>query len=390
MKIVGVRFKIAGKIYFFDPGENHVARGDKLVVETSRGLELGTAVSDIQDLPEEQIPHALKPIVRLATPEDVERAEANRRREKEAMAMCRQKIADHGLKMKLIDAECTFDNSKLLFYFTADGRVDFRELVKDLAGLFRTRIELRQVGVRDETKMIGGIGMCGRPLCCHKHLSNFLPVSIKMAKEQNLSLNPGKISGVCGRLMCCLTHEQETYEELNKTLPPIGALARDAQGVEGEVIHVNVLRQRVKVKVDTGENREVREYEASQLEFVGRGRRPRREENPAGLEELSRLEQLERQERQEQGGEARPPRREKPARQNRHQTGAEKPWAGGEARSGRGQKESAQGRPAGGHRQFGGGKNGGQQGGQGRSWSDKAAGRDRKRAFEGKDGHYGN
>ena len=210
VKVIGVRFRTAGKIYFFDPVNFHVKRNDHVIVETARGIEYGTVVGDPREVSEDQVVQPLKPVLRVANKRDMEQEAANKQKEKEAFKICLEKIKKHNLDMKLIDAEYTFDNNKVLFYFTADGRIDFRELVKDLASVFKTRIELRQIGVRDETKILGGIGICGRPLCCHTHLSEFIPVSIKMAKEQNLSLNPTKISGVCGRLMCCLKHEEDT------------------------------------------------------------------------------------------------------------------------------------------------------------------------------------
>lgn len=222
VEVVGVRFRTAGKIYFFDPKEFQVRSGDHVIVETARGIEFGSVVSERRQVKEKCIGDELKPVLRIATKEDEERAEKNREKEKEAYQICLEKIKEHNLDMKLVSTEYTFDNNKVLFYFTADGRVDFRELVKDLAAVFRTRIELRQIGVRDEAKMLGGMGICGRKLCCNTFLSEFAPVSIKMAKEQNLSLNPTKISGVCGRLMCCLKNEQETYEYLNSKLPNIG------------------------------------------------------------------------------------------------------------------------------------------------------------------------
>ena len=211
-RVIGVRFRPAGKIYFFAPGKYEIKTGDKVIVETARGVEFGSVVSGPKDVEDDKVTQPLKPVIRIATKDDIRKEEKNREKEKEAFEICLEKIRKHGLEMKLIDAEYTFDNNKVLFYFTADGRIDFRELVKDLASVFRTRIELRQIGVRDETKIRGGIGICGRPLCCHTYLTEFAPVSIKMAKEQNLSLNPSKISGVCGRLMCCLTNEEETYE----------------------------------------------------------------------------------------------------------------------------------------------------------------------------------
>ena len=241
IKVTGVRFRSAGKIYYFDPAGFEIKKGDHVIVETARGVEFGTVMMGVREVEDDKVVSPLKPILRIATEKDIETVERNNEREKEAFAICQERIRKHELEMKLIDAEYTFDNNKVLFYFTADGRIDFRELVKDLAAVFKTRIELRQIGVRDETKILGGIGSCGRPLCCHTHLSEFVPVSIKMAKEQNLSLNPTKISGVCGRLMCCLKHEEETYEELNRSLPNVGDYVNCSDGVKGEVHSVNVL-----------------------------------------------------------------------------------------------------------------------------------------------------
>lgn len=293
VKVVGVRFRTAGKIYFFDPGKLRIKRGDFVIVETARGIEFGTVVGDIKEVEDDKVIQPLKPVIRIANQRDIEQEAANREKEKEAYRVCLEKIRKHGLEMKLIDAEYTFDNNKVLFYFTADGRIDFRELVKDLAAVFKTRIELRQIGVRDETKIMGGIGICGRPLCCHTHLSDFIPVSIKMAKEQNLSLNPTKISGVCGRLMCCLKHEEDTYEELNRKLPGIGDHVTTDDGLKGEVQSVNVLRQRVKVIVDINDEKEIREYEASQLRFK---RKHKKEKVELTKEEMRELERLEMQE----------------------------------------------------------------------------------------------
>ncbi len=267
VKIIGVRFRTAGKIYYFDPLNFEVKRGDHVIVETARGIEYGTVVGAPREVEEDQIVSTLKPVLRVATPRDMEQEAENKRKEKEAYKICLEKIKEHELNMKLIDAEYTFDNNKVLFYFTADGRIDFRDLVKDLASIFRTRIELRQIGVRDETKIRGGIGVCGRPLCCHSYLSDFIPVSIKMAKEQNLSLNPTKISGMCGRLMCCLKNEQETYEELNRKLPTVGDAVICPGGFKGEVNGVNVLRQTVRVLVEDGDNKEIKEFPASEIHF---------------------------------------------------------------------------------------------------------------------------
>lgn len=292
VKVIGVRFRTAGKIYFFDPGDHNIKHTDHVIVETARGLEYGTVVGDVKEVPDDQVFTPLKPIVRIATAEDDEKSVKNKQKEREAFEICLQKIRSHELKMKLIDAEYTFDNNKLLFYFTADGRIDFRELVKDLASVFRTRIELRQIGVRDETKIRGGIGICGRPLCCHAHLSDFIPVSIKMAKEQNLSLNPTKISGVCGRLMCCLKHEEDTYEELNKNLPNVGDFVTTDDGKKGEVQSVNVLRQRVRIIVDVDGEKEIQDYPAASLKFK---RRKRFNKDNISDEDLRELEKMERQ-----------------------------------------------------------------------------------------------
>lgn len=293
MKVIGVRFRVAGKIYFFDPLQFPIKSGDHVIVETARGVEYGTVVGDIREIKDEDINQPLKPVLRIATKEDDQKEAANRLKEKEAFQICLEKIKKHGLEMKLIEAEYTFDNNKVLFYFTADGRIDFRELVKDLASVFRTRIELRQIGVRDETKIIGGIGICGRPLCCHTHLSEFVPVSIKMAKEQNLSLNPTKISGVCGRLMCCLKHEEETYEYLNKKLPNIGDFVTTDDGLKGEVQSVNVLRQLVKVIVDVDDEKEIQEYRVDQLRFKRRHKKEKVDVNDKELKELEKLEKQE-------------------------------------------------------------------------------------------------
>ena len=270
IKVIGVRFRKAGKIYFFSPLEFEIQTGDHVIVETARGVEYGTVVIAPKDIEEEKVIQPLKPVIRVATPEDDHIEAQNKEKEKEAFKICLEKIRKHGLEMKLIDSEYTFDNNKLLFYFTADGRIDFRELVKDLASVFKTRIELRQIGVRDETKILGGIGICGRPLCCHTYLADFAPVSIKMAKEQNLSLNPTKISGVCGRLMCCLKNEEETYEELNSHLPNVGDYVTTVDGLKGEVSSVSVLRQLVKVIVTVNDEKEIREYKVDELKFKAR------------------------------------------------------------------------------------------------------------------------
>ena len=296
-KVIGVRFRTAGKIYFFAPGKLNIQTGDKVIVETARGVEFGTVVTGEKEVEDDKIMQPLKPVIRIATAEDKKKDAKNRDKEKEAFGICLEKIRKHGLEMKLIDAEYTFDNNKVLFYFTADGRIDFRELVKDLASVFKTRIELRQVGVRDETKIMGGIGICGRPLCCHSYLSEFIPVSIKMAKEQNLSLNPTKISGVCGRLMCCLKNEEETYEVLNSKLPGIGDTVTTADGLRGEVHSVNVLRQTVKVIVVVDKDeKEIREYKVDQLKFKPRRKKGKGGEKQEEAAELKKLEALEKRE----------------------------------------------------------------------------------------------
>ena len=293
--IIGVSFRQAGKVYFFDPGDEQIERGEHVIVETAKGVEYGTVVVPNREMAEEKIVAPLKKIIRVATPKDEDIELKNREKEKDAYKICLEKIAKHRLEMKLIAAEYTFDNNKLLFYFTADGRVDFRELVKDLASVFRTRIELRQIGVRDETKICGGIGICGRTLCCHSYLSEFAPVSIKMAKEQNLSLNPTKISGVCGRLMCCLKNEEEAYEELNSRLPHIGSHVKTAEGLDAEVQSVSVLKQLVKVIVflDDGE-KEVREYRVDELKF--RPNKPKNRIKDKHDKELKKLEAMEKKE----------------------------------------------------------------------------------------------
>ncbi len=295
--IIGVRFRQAGKIYYFDPGKEkeNITRGTRVIVETAKGVEMGTVVLPPTEMPEEKIVAPLKGIVRLVTKEDEEHEQKNREKEAEAFVICKQKIAKHKLEMKLIAAEYTFDRNKLLFYFTADGRIDFRELVKDLASVFRTRIELRQIGVRDETKLRGGIGICGRALCCHTYLSEFAPVSIKMAKEQNLSLNPTKISGVCGRLMCCLKNEEEAYEELNRSLPNVGTRVKTPDGLNGEVQNVSVLKQKVRVIVTLdNDEKEVREYAVAELKF--RKDRKRDHGKQEDDKELKALEAMEKKE----------------------------------------------------------------------------------------------
>ena len=288
IKVIGVRFRQAGKIYNFSPADFQVKVGDHVIVETARGIEYGSVVQEIREVADDKVIMPLKSVIRIATEEDDKKAIENNEKEKKAFKICKEKIAKHGLEMKLIETEYTFDNNKVLFYFTADGRIDFRELVKDLASVFKTRIELRQVGVRDETKMLGGIGICGRPLCCNTYLSEFIPVSIKMAKEQSLSLNPTKISGICGRLMCCLKNEQEAYEKLNSNLPDIGEKVKTFDGFKGEVVSVNVLRQKVKIVVEVDDEREIKEYAIDELKF-----KPKKKKFNLASEELKALKGLE-------------------------------------------------------------------------------------------------
>ena len=292
--VIGVRFRTAGKIYYFDPAGRKVKTGDHVIVETARGIEYGYVVLGTHEVDDKKVIQPLKSVIRMATPADEETERRNKEKEKEAFKVCVEKIKKHNLSMKLIDTEYTFDNNKVLFYFTADGRIDFRELVKDLASVFKTRIELRQIGVRDETKIVGGIGICGRPLCCASYLSEFIPVSIKMAKEQNLSLNPTKISGVCGRLMCCLKYEEDTYEELNGRLPNIGDYVTTDDGLKGEVHSVSILRQLVKVIVTVNnDEKEIREYKVDQLKFRPKKRREKQSSNDAELKQLEALEKKE-------------------------------------------------------------------------------------------------
>ena len=292
--VIGVRFRSGGKVYYFGPGELNIKSGEHVIVETARGVEYGYVVLGNREIEDGKVIQPLKSVIRMATADDDAREENNRKKEKDAFGICQEKIRKHGLEMKLIDVEYTFDNNKILFYFTADGRIDFRELVKDLASVFKTRIELRQVGVRDETKIVGGVGICGRELCCHSYLSEFIPVSIRMAKEQNLSLNPTKISGVCGRLMCCLKNEEETYEYLNSKLPGVGDFVTTDDGLKGEVHSVNVLRQQVKVIVTVDhDEKEIREYKVDQLRFKPRRKRKKTEVEDAELKKLEALEKRE-------------------------------------------------------------------------------------------------
>ena len=278
-RVIGVRFRSGGKSYFFSPGEYRVRPGDHVIVETSRGMEYGTVSYDLGETEAPGISGKPKEILRIATEEDEAKAKENREKEKNAFAVGQEKIAARGLEMKLIDVEYTFDNNKILFYFTADGRIDFRELVKDLAGVFRTRIELRQIGVRDETKMLGGVGICGRTLCCHAYLTDFIPVSIKMAKEQGLSLNPAKISGVCGRLMCCLKNEEDVYEEINARMPSVGDTVTASDGETGIVSTVNILRETMRVVIEENDEKEVREYHLRDITDIRRKKKQKNKQN---------------------------------------------------------------------------------------------------------------
>lgn len=289
VKVVGVRFKTAGKIYYFDPGELEIDLNQNVIVETARGIEFGLVVVPNREVDESEIVAPLKKVIRIASEEDVAHAEENDRKEKEAFNICMQKINTHKLDMKLIDVEYTFDNNKVLFYFTADGRVDFRELVKDLAAVFKTRIELRQIGVRDESKMMGGIGICGRVLCCNSFLGEFQPVSIKMAKEQSLSLNPTKISGTCGRLMCCLKYEQEAYEDLLARVPKVGAIVETPEG-QGTVVEVNLLKEILKIKLDAGNDSDLRVYNFKEGEVKVIKDAATSDDNDIDLEVLKQLE----------------------------------------------------------------------------------------------------
>jgi len=270
VKIIGVRFNKSGKTYYFSPGDLEVKKGEGVIVETARGVEYGTAVLGEREVHEDEIVSPLKEVIRIATEKDIQKVTENREKEKEAYDICLDCINKRGIKMKLINVEYTFDNNKILFYFTADGRVDFRELVKDLAGIFRTRIELRQVGVRDEAKIIGGLGICGRVLCCHSFLDEFRPVSIKMAKDQSLSLNPAKISGVCGRLMCCLKYEHEAYEELLRATPGTGTLVETEDG-KGEIINVSLLKGVVRVR-PLKEGQDIKSYNIADIKILKRRR----------------------------------------------------------------------------------------------------------------------
>ena len=288
INVVGVRFRTAGKIYYFDPCDFVFKKGERVIVETARGVECGEVVVSNHEVQDEEVVLPLKNVIRKADEEDLKHVEDNKRKEVEAFGICLEKIKKHSLEMKLIDVEYTFDNNKVLFYFTADGRVDFRELVKDLASVFRTRIELRQIGVRDEAKMMGAIGACGRALCCSTHLAEFHPVSIKMAKEQSLSLNPTKISGTCGRLMCCLKYEQDNYEYLLRKMPKVEAVVQTPNG-PGTVVWVSLLKEKVKVKLDSEQGTDIKEYAVDEIKVV-RDAEKKNEHEDGILEELKELE----------------------------------------------------------------------------------------------------
>ncbi len=266
-EVIGVRFKEVGKVYYFDPIMNEFKIGDKVIVETSRGVECGMVAIANKTVSDKDIVHPLKQIIRAADEDDLKHIEDNKKKEKRAFSICQKKIAEHGLEMKLVEVEYTFDNNKILFYFTSDGRVDFRALVKELAAIFRTRIELRQIGVRDEAKMLGGIGVCGRPLCCNSYLGEFQPVSIKMAKEQGLSLSPVKISGTCGRLMCCLKYEQEAYTELLKKIPKVGAIVETPNG-NGVVIETNPISKVLKIRLNKAPDAAPATYKSSDVKLI--------------------------------------------------------------------------------------------------------------------------
>ena len=328
VNVIGVRFQNAGKLYFFDPGAFWPTPGDFVIVETARGIEFGEVVTPVREMNDEQLTAPLKQVVRIATAQDVQHAQENKQNEKEAYAICQKKISEHKLDMKLVSVEYTFDNSKILFYFTANGRVDFRSLVKDLAAVFKTRIELRQIGVRDEAKMLGGLGPCGRPVCCGAFLGDFQPVSIKMAKEQNLSLNPTKISGVCGRLMCCLKYEQDNYEQTRKRMPKVGkeVITPDGNGV---VWDLNIIKETVRVRIQKGDSSELKDFPMDEVQRIGGpAQQPKKEAAPAVEEETAEkpVEQVEeagetvQEQLREQRSER--PRRERPRKEeNKQQLG---------------------------------------------------------------------
>ena len=347
VNVIGVRFQNAGKLYFFDPGAYWPTPGDFVIVETTRGIEFGEVVTGVREMNDEELSAPLKQVVRIATAQDVQHAEENKQREKEAYAICQKKIADHKLDMKLVSVEYTFDNSKILFYFTANGRVDFRSLVKDLASVFKTRIELRQIGVRDEARMLGGLGPCGRPICCGSFLGVIDAVSIKMAKEQNLSLNPTKISGVCGRLMCCLKYEQENYEQTRKRMPKVGKEVMTPDGA-GVVWDLNIIKETVRVRIQKGDNSELKDFPMEEVQRIGaqpnqqpakpaeEPEAPAHEEKPASEEAIPAPEQetvavpeeaapANRRERRPKPQRERPPRDKQPKAENEHREERAKP-----------------------------------------------------------------
>ncbi|MBQ2952077.1 MAG: hypothetical protein IJE07_00825 [Clostridia bacterium] len=332
VNVIGVRFRNDGKLYFFDPGALWPTPGDYVIVETSRGLEFAETVTTLKEIDETTLDTPLRPVVHIATAEDIRRNEENHASEREAHRVCQKKIAEHKLDMKLVRVESTFDNSKILFYFTANGRVDFRALVKDLAGVFKTRIELRQIGVRDEAKMLGGLGPCGRQICCGAFLSDFQPVSIKMAKEQSLSLNPTKISGICGRLMCCLKYEQDQYEAVRKQMPKVGKEVMTPDGV-GVVTDLNVIRETVRVRVRKGDGHEMRDYPMTDVQRLGQASRTPQPEETEALQEYAPV-------RNDDAPAANPDeqpaprqRREKPHKQRRDDAAAERREKRGESRA---------------------------------------------------------
>ncbi len=324
VNVIGVRFENAGKLYFFDPGELWPTPGDYVLVETSRGIEFGEVVTGIKEIDDATLQSPLKPVVRIASAEDLQHFKDNKAAEKEAYQICQKKISEHKLDMKLVSVEYTFDNSKILFYFTANGRVDFRSLVKDLAGVFKTRIELRQIGVRDEAKMLGGLGVCGRPICCGTFLGDFQPVSIKMAKEQNLSLNPTKISGICGRLMCCLKYEQDQYEQTRKKMPKVGKEVITPEG-PGVVWDLNIIKETVRVRIQKGDSSELKDFPMDEVHRPG-AQNNRREEPaaPAAVEAPDEVQPDELPvEEAPAEPQPQPRRKERPAREDRKSRRAE-------------------------------------------------------------------
>lgn len=349
-EVIGVRFKNMGKVYYFDPEEHELHIGDHVIVETARGVECGEVAMDRREIAEEDIVQPLKTLIRVATKEDLKRAGENAAKEKSAFDICVKKIAAHKLEMKLVDVEYTFDNSKILFYFTADGRVDFRELVKDLASVFRTRIELRQIGVRDEAKMLGGLGICGRPFCCATFLSGFQPVSIKMAKEQGLSLNPVKISGTCGRLMCCLKYEQEAYADLLRRTPSVNSIVMTPSG-KGIVVDQNILTGKLQVRLDASPDAAPQGFNVRQVKLL-RGRPGDKREKEAEMEaaeevvvEETAQAAPEKPERKDKSAEKRPPREAKPAERREYPPKDKRPQQGGKSTAQRDRPPKRDSRP---------------------------------------------